>query len=873
MSEELLQTVPQRIGKYNYLRLGNTTLNQLKTAGIIPMRDYGDLESKRPDGLVLYQGRVRAVVEYKQPKELRTSADIEGAIRQELNVAAALCKLLIVTDSTKSYWVNSLNGEYISDNRGETIQAVFHPFAVKDISTIEYLLDAIEGSITSSNSILHSDQLIDPTPIATRLWQTIWVATGKSPMKCLYNVVELFIFKFLSDLKILPEDVSFNRIFAKALDNPTEALEYYAVNSRRRIHQLFPQASDGTSIINGTIFVNETGEPNLSQSILFARCLTHLQSYSEEFGSLTRIDKQFKTKLYETFLKQEVEALGQYFTPRRVVQSVIRMVGANEASFQFTGKRICDPFCGVGGFLVELLNMNDGMFRSFTPDGDGKIYLPFELHGFDKGFEREEERIIILAKANMLIYLAEVLFNNPSCTNEFARVFNGTFRLFKDNLGTFGHIIKDEADRYDLILSNPPYVTSGSSIIKEEIQRTPATANEYPVGGLGLESLSIEWVIKSLKPGGAAFLIIPDGILARSNSNGRALRDHILKECFLEAIVSLPRRTFFANEKDTYILAITKKNNPSDIQTAGVFTYLVSNIGERLTSVKRDEIDLDDLPEMEALFRLYKGTSEAASQIVEAQSQRCKILPVTWFRQSRHWVINKRWSDQELALLNADTHRPVSKEEFDSLLGALEVASGEYQETLVSTNLDAMPTKEVSLGDPTLFRTFIGKRLIKKDIQNPLNPIPAYSANVFKPFGWVEGSNVEDFIYPSLLWGIDGIFDVQYIPAGILFATTDHCGTIQILDPSINPEYLLYAVNVAGEEARFTRSFRSSLMSMRELTVRIPVQADGLFDEEVQQAIATAFTVARNKEKALLEMKHEFDDAFSQYIKLGNNAA
>lgn len=872
MSEELLQTVPQKIGKYTYLRLGNTTLNQLQSAGIIPARDYGDLGTKRPDGLVLYQSRVRAVVEYKQPKELRTETDVQAAISQEGEVAKALCKTLIVTDSTKSYWVNALNGDFIRDNGGETIQTVFHPFAVKDISTLEYLLDTIEGSITDLNSMLHSDQLIDPTPIATRLWQTIWVATGKSPMKCLYNVVELFIFKFLSDLRILPDHISFNDVYAKSLIDPEEALEYYAVNSRRRIQQLFPAANDGTTIINGTIFVDETGEPNLSQSILFARCLQHLQLYSEEFGSLTKIDKQFKTKLYETFLKQEVEALGQYFTPRRVVQSVIRMAGANEASFQFSGKRICDPFCGVGGFLVELLNMNDGMFRGYIPDADGTIELPFEMHGFDKGFEREEERVIILAKANLLIYLAEVLFNNPSCTHEFARVFKDTFRLFKDNLGTFGHIIKDEDDKYDLILSNPPYVTSGSSIIKEEIQRNPTTANEYPVSGLGLESLSIEWVVKSLKPGGMAFLIVPDGILARTSTSGRALRDHILQECFLDAIVSLPRRTFFANEKDTYILAITKKNNPADLQTAGVFAYLVSNIGERLTSVRRDEIDLGDLPEMEALFRLYRGTDDTGSSIIADQSHRCKVLPIAWFKQSRHWVINKRWSDQELTLLNADARRPVSREEFSSILAALELASSEYEETLVSTNVDAIPTREVSLGDPSLFRTFIGKRLIKRNVQDPSNPIPAYSANVFKPFGWVMRSNVEDFTCPSLLWGIDGDFDVQYIPAGEIFATTDHCGTIQILDPTINPEYLLYAVNAAGEMTRFTRSFRSSLTSMRELTVKIPVKADGQFDEETQQEIATAFTVARSKERALLEMKLELDDAFGRYITLGNNA-
>ena len=221
-------------------------------------------------------------------------------------------------------------------------------------------------------------------------------------------------------------------------------------------------------------------------------------------------------------------------------------------------------------------------------------------------------------------------------------------------------------------------------------------------------------------------------------------------------------------------MAITKKNNPTDIQTAEVFAYLVSNIGERLTSVRRDEIDLDDLPEMESLFRLYRGASTQAGQVVADRSPRCKMLPISWFRQSRHWVINKQWSNQELALLEADSRRPITKEDFDSLLTALELASNEYQETLLSADIGALETREVFIGDSTYFRTFIGKRLIKKDIQDPSNPIPTYSANVFEPFGWVKESNVEDFTCPSLIWDIDGVFDVQYIPAGERFATTDH---------------------------------------------------------------------------------------------------
>lgn len=57
--------------------------------------------------------------------------------------------------------------------------------------------------------------------------------------------------------------------------------------------------------------------------------------------------------------------------------------------------------------------MNEGMKYCYTPNSSGKIKLPFAIHGFDKGFERDDERTIILAKANMLIYLTEILFANP----------------------------------------------------------------------------------------------------------------------------------------------------------------------------------------------------------------------------------------------------------------------------------------------------------------------------------------------------------------------------------------------------------------------------------------------------------------------------
>lgn len=869
MSEELLQTAPQNIGKYTYLKLGSTSIKQLINSGILPSTKHTQaVATKKPDGIVLYQNAVVAIIEYKQPSKLKSNSDVIKAINQEIDVAKALCNILIVTDGTKSFWINAQNGEMLKNSDKSDLSVIFHPVKVKSTDKLESLFDNLRVSITPSNSVIQGASLIDPSGLAARLWQTIWVATGKSPVKCLYNVVELFIFKFLSDLKILDEDYAFTKVYEKSKVNPEGALDYYAKNTRAEIYKLFPKSSeDGTTIINGTIFVTEKGEANLSQSMLFLKSLEHLHKYAEEFGSLTKIDKQFKTKLYESFLKQEVEALGQYFTPRSVVQSVIRMTGLHEASYQFSGKRICDPFCGVGGFPLEVLNLNESMRNTFTPDGSGKIKPDFILHGFDKGFERDDERTIILAKANMLIYLAELLFENPKCTKEFAKSFNTTFRLFKDNLGTFGHIINNEAAKYDLILSNPPYVTSGSSIIKEELQRNPITKDWYPINSLGLEGISIEWIINSLKQGGRSFVVIPDGILARVN--GKKLRDFILKECYLDAIVALPPRTFFSNNELTYILGITKKNKLEGmelpIQKHPVFTYIVSNIGERLTSVKRDEVEDNDLPEMERLFKIFNGAKESTKEILEKESKRCKIQDISVFINSTHWVVDRWWTKDELIQLGIEKFiHQVSKDDLDA-------KSVEFQEKLEkleemsSKKLVECNYKEISLGDSALFELAIGSRVLKKDIQSDDAKVPVYSSNVHKPFGFLDKSNLERFDNPYVLWGIDGNFNFNLIPAGKVFATTDHCGSIRIKTNEILPDYLLYSLKKASVEVSFNRSFRASIANMKTFKVLIPVDEKGNYDLNAQKVIAAHYAELDSALRELKESKDEMVLMFDGY--------
>ena len=119
MTEELLQTIPTPLGRYVYYKLGATNLATLAREKVISVKVPSEYALKKPDGLIVvpYSGAVKAYIEYKAPAQLRTRSQIDSAIEQELKAAKPLCKLLIVTDGQTSYWVNTLSGNEIKDER------------------------------------------------------------------------------------------------------------------------------------------------------------------------------------------------------------------------------------------------------------------------------------------------------------------------------------------------------------------------------------------------------------------------------------------------------------------------------------------------------------------------------------------------------------------------------------------------------------------------------------------------------------------------------------------------------------------------------------------------------------------------------------
>ena len=150
----------------------------------------------------------------------------------------------------------------------------------------------------------------------------------------------------------------------------------------------------------------------------------------------------------------------------------------------------------------------------------------------------------------------------------------------------------------------------------------------------------------------------------------------------------------------------------------------------------------------------------------------------------------------------------------------IENAESEIEQAFSNATKNA--TKILRLNDSRIFNLSIGRRVVSNEVvQNGRYLV--VSANVHDEFGRINHSVLDDFSVPSILWGIDGDWMVNYIEKNILFAPTDHCGVIRVLDETeILPKYLTYPLFKAGERERFSRANRASTERVRSLTITVP---------------------------------------------------
>lgn len=862
MNEELLQRDllknPEKIGKWDFYNVGATSVKALKAHGLIRNIDYGKVEPKKVDGLIISHKNVLVVIENKRPATFNSDAKKAKAVHQEISVARALgAKIFVATDTLESIWINVATGNAIRDENGQLIKTVFD----KNNEHLPNLIEKILRSINTTNDNIKPVRLVNPTDLASQIWQDIWSVSGATPENCLYTFVELFIFKYLSDLNILGEGFNFDHLMSRYEYNVTEpeekALEYYAGTIRPEIKSLFPENNiDKTTIINGTIFVSKAQKAVKGYSSVFRKVLGRFRDY----GKLENIDVDFKSQLFESFLKESISKKnwGQFFTPLKVVRAIAEMA-KDEIK---PGIRVCDPACGVGKFLLEPIAESLTDFYSVSK---GTLKSNIEIHGFDKGFDKDEQKTIILAKANMLIYFSDLIRDNTSVelTRQFAKLFNESFVLKTNSiLGTLSDPIKDY---YDLILTNPPYVTSGSSNLKDEIRKDGDLSLYYKINAVGVEGLFMEWIVKALKPGGKAFIIVPDSIFTRVYD--KSLRDYIVEHCIIDAIISLPNNTFFTTSKKTFILAVTKKTDISVPQSEPIFTYLVSEIGET-RDINRFDIEQNDLAEAATLFSFFKGNKSKFSQI--NSDLRCKIVEFDAFLELARidWNIDKWWSDEEKVTIGI-----LDKKDVVDLLSFSSVMLNTVNTiTELQKELQDLASETIDVNEDIFIQTPLNeilhfpsiKGLTKSFINDHQGKIPVYGGKIFEePIGYVE-DNLETVKYFSdcLAWNREGSVGYVFWHKH-KFTTNDHHRPMIIKDEYtevLDKDYLRIKIQEVLMKQGFAWSKTASKEKVEKLSVALPVSSDGQYDLLVQKTISAKIMRVEEIKKQLSDELNIIND-------------
>lgn len=213
--------------------------------------------------------------------------------------------------------------------------------------------------------------------------------------------------------------------------------------------------------------------------------------------------------------------------------------------------------------------------------------------------------------------------------------------------------------------------------------------------------------------------------------------------------------------------------------------------------------------------------------------------------------------DTKIPLPPLDVQKQIVEEcekvdaECDKACQEIDDAKREIQDIFQKAQKQA--TKQYKLLDPDCFDVSIGRRVLDKDVEQS-GEIAVYSANVHEPFGYINKLLLTDFSKPSVLWGIDGDWMTNYIPAGIKFYPTDHCGVIRVKTPDISAKYLSFVLLERGIQAKFSRNLRASTDRVRALDITLPSLRE---QEQVVQKI-------EELEKKITEAKRVLSTAQEQ---------
>ncbi|WP_318513804.1 type I restriction-modification system subunit M [Photobacterium leiognathi] len=395
-----------------------------------------------------------------------------------------------------------------------------------------------------------------------QVWEMFWTGGVANPISVIEQISFLLFIRRLDELQKTAERRS--QATGLPLNNPTfgpdeQALRWSSFKDKDPDvmmeivrDRVFPKIK---TLQNEGSFAE-----HMKDAIFMIPSAKLLDQVVQLLSAIDMNDKDTKGDLYEYLLSklQQSGVNGQFRTPRNIIQMMVELMEPK------VGDTICDPSSGTCGFLMAAVEYVEEHHAKEVNKPDNRKHFNNEMFtGFD--FDKHMLRI---GAMNMLLHGIE----NPSVH-------------YRDSLQDQGDANISEA--YNLILANPPFKGSVDfDIVAPDLLRAlgknpvvkktaPKFKTEIDENGNEIqveikkkgpteksELLFLALILRMLKVGGRAAVIIPDGVLFGSTKAHKTIRQKIVQDQKLEAVISLPSGVFkpYAGVS-TAILIFTKTNS------------------------------------------------------------------------------------------------------------------------------------------------------------------------------------------------------------------------------------------------------------------------------------------------------------------------
>lgn len=318
-------------------------------------------------------------------------------------------------------------------------------------------------------------------------------------------------------------------------------------------------------------FVVRGFHPKIEDSRTLLRVLRTIEALSVDHEHI-----DVNGAVYEQLIATLGDAghLGQYFTPRHVVDLMVSMVAPSP------GESVYDPAAGTGGFLLRV--------RRGARDMED-----IRLHG--RELNAVVRRLCVL---NFLIHGAD-----PE------HLSGG------DSLVVSSQV----SSRFDIVLTNPPF---GSAITGQD------DLWDFPVPTRSAEGMFLQHVVDSLVDGGRAAIVCPEGLLTNLGTD-RAVRRWLSREASIEAVVSLPSGVFHPYTAVRTGILLLRKAGPS----RKVWFFDVGRDGFSLNAKREPEGDSDFPAVLDGLARKAEGERSVVVSATDLEAADTRLVAARYLRR------------------------------------------------------------------------------------------------------------------------------------------------------------------------------------------------------------------------------------------------